>query len=357
MEINFPGQIWSLYNLNPADFKLELAASGHINQTILLLGKEQNQAGFVLQQINQSIFTHPEAISKNVRLAQEFLQENHPEYLFIAPLLNRVGENLSIIAAEYWRLLPFVPKTKAFDVLTQPAQAYEAAKQFGKLSRLLKDLDSSLLEPSIAGFHDLEWRKQQFDQALNQTSPALQTSAAAAIAMAHEFAVILEEFNAVKAALPLRIMHHDTKISNVLLDEESFKGVCVIDLDTLMPGYFISDLGDMMRTYLCAVDENETDLSKIKIREDFFNATVKGYLSEMGSVLNPQEKELILFSGKYIIYMQALRFLTDYLQGNTYYPIQYPNQNLDRALNQFQLLNLLFQNERKLEELIQECLN
>jgi hypothetical protein len=152
-------------------------------------------------------------------------------------------------------------------------------------------------------------------------------------------------------------MHHDTKISNVLLDEESFKGVCVIDLDTLMPGYFISDLGDMMRTYLCAVDENETDFSKIKIREDFFSAIVKGYLSEMGSVLNPQEKELILFSGKYIIYMQALRFLTDYLQGNTYYPIQYPNQNLDRALNQFQLLNLLFQNERKLEELIQECLN
>ena len=357
MEINFPGQIWSLYNLNPADFKLEIAASGHINQTILLLNKEQDHVSFVLQRINQTVFTHPEVISKNVRLAQVFLLEHDPEYLFIAPLLNRDGENLSIIAGEYWRLLPFVPKTKAFDVLTEPDQAYEAAKQFGKLSRLLKDLDSSLLEPSIAGFHDLEWRKQQFDQALNQTSPALQTSAATAIAMAHEFAVILEEFNAVKAALPLRIMHHDTKISNVLLDEESFKGVCVIDLDTLMPGYFISDLGDMMRTYLCAVDENETDLSKIRIREDFFDATVKGYLSEMASVLNPQEKELILFSGKYIIYMQALRFLTDYLQGNTYYPIQYPNQNLVRALNQFQLLNLLFQNERKLEELIQECLN
>ncbi len=357
MEISFPEQIWSLYNLNPADFRVQCAASGHINHTLLLLGKEQQETSFVLQRINQKVFKRPEIISKNVRLAQEFLHKHHPEYLFIAPLFNGDGDNLSLIAGEYWRLSPFVPKAKAFDVLTKPEQAYEAAKQFGQLSRLLKDLDSRLLEPSIPGFHDLDLRKKQFDQALEQTSPTLQTTASGAITMALEFEVILKEFHAVKAALPLRIMHHDTKISNVLLDEQNFKGVCVIDLDTLMPGLFISDLGDMLRTYLCAVDENEADLNKINIREDFFKATIGGYLSEMAAVLTDQEKQLLLFSGKYIIYMQALRFLADFLQGSTYYPILYPNQNLDRALNQFQLLKLLFQNERKLEVLIQECLN
>ena len=151
-------------------------------------------------------------------------------------------------------------------------------------------------------------------------------------------------------------MHHDTKISNVLLNTFNFDGVCVIDLDTLMPGKFISDLGDMMRTYLCAFSENETDLNKINFRLEYFEATLKGYLSEMASILTDTEKELILFSGKYIIYMQALRFLTDYLNGSVYYPIAYPEQNLDRAKNQFKLLNELFENEKILQDIIEECL-
>lgn len=152
-------------------------------------------------------------------------------------------------------------------------------------------------------------------------------------------------------------MHHDTKISNVLLNEEDNTGICVIDLDTLMPGKFISDLGDMMRTYLCAYAENETDLNKIKIRLPYFKATVEGYLSEMANILTPTEKELILFSGKYIIYMQALRFLTDYLNGSIYYPIAYPTQNLDRTKNQLKLLNELFENEKILQDIIEECLS
>jgi Ser/Thr protein kinase RdoA (MazF antagonist) len=151
-------------------------------------------------------------------------------------------------------------------------------------------------------------------------------------------------------------MHHDTKISNVLLDPENFKGVCVIDLDTIMPGKFISDLGDMIRTYTCAFSENETDLSKIKIRTSYFEALIKGYLSEMRSILTKTEKELVHFAGKYMIYMQALRFLTDFLTGNIYYQIQYPRQNLDRSTNQFKLLQELYIKEKELQDIIEENL-
>jgi hypothetical protein len=352
----FPSVLWELYNLEPGDFLIQQPGSGHINQTYILQDQTNANKSFVLQQINQRVFKRPEIIASNIRLTQAYLKKYYPEYLFIAPLPNQQSELLSLAEGEYWRLLPFVPHAKAFGVLTDPVQAYEAAKQFGKLSRLLSGISTEGFEASIPRFHDLEWRKEQFDEALDQASPTLKEQAAEAIEMAQAYSIILTQFQAAKENLPLRIMHHDTKISNVLLDAQTFKGICVIDLDTLMPGYFISDLGDMMRTYLCAVDENETDLSKILIREDFFKATVEGYLSEMATLLSEQEKEMILFSGKYIIYMQALRFLTDFLQGSKYYPILYPDQNLNRTYNQFQLLKQLKTKEKELEAIINKCL-
>jgi hypothetical protein len=196
------------------------------------------------------------------------------------------------------------------DVLSEPQQAYEAAKQFGKLSRLLNNFDSKILKPTIAGFHDLGLRFEQFTAALNQTSAELKQNAKQEIEEALEHKYILDYFKSYSHRVDFP-------------DAKNFEGVCVIDLDTIMPGKFISDLGDMMRTYLCAFSENETDLSKVKIRLPYFEAMIKGYLSEMKGTLTATEKELILFSGKYIIYMQALRFLTDFLNGNIYYPISY----------------------------------
>lgn len=350
----FPSVLWALYGLDPEDFQIHQPGSGHINQTFVLQHITKTNGGFVLQQINQQVFKQPEIIVSNIRLAKEYLQKNHPGYLFIAPLPNQNEEDFTLVEDEYWRLLPFVPHTKAFEVLREPVQAYEAAKQFGKLSRLLAGIPLEKFKASIPRFHDLEWRKQQFDEALGQAPTVLKKLAKEGIEMVKMYAHILQQFKVIEPTLPLRIMHHDTKISNVLLDEQTFKGVCVIDLDTLMPGYFISDLGDMMRTYLCAVDENEPDFKKVRIREDFFKATLEGYLSEMADVLTEQEKELLLFSGKYIVYMQALRFLTDFLQGSMYYPTQYAHQNLDRALNQFRLVEELFQKEKKLEALFQK---
>ncbi|MCX2573140.1 phosphotransferase enzyme family protein [Pedobacter sandarakinus] len=352
MGLNFDYEVLKAYGYHP-DIHISQIGSGLINRTFLL-SQPAKPSAHILQQINTDVFKNPEAIAKNIKAIGNFLSLKYPDYLFIKPINTVDGSDMAIVNGAYWRVLPFIPDTTSLDVLTEPKQAYEAAKQFGKLSRLLDGFPVEELTPTIPHFHDLNLRFDQFTQAFYKTTDALKDLAAAEIGLAFANRPILDYYNtrAQSAAFPDRVMHHDTKISNVLLHHDGFEGVCVIDLDTIMPGKFISDLGDMMRTYLCACNENETDLKKIKIRLPYFEATMKGYLSEMKNILTETEKELILFSGKYMIYMQALRFLTDYLNGDIYYPIKYESQNLDRAKNQFKLLHELFYSEQSLQEII-----
>ncbi len=161
---------------------------------------------------------------------------------------------------------------------------------------------------------------------------------------------IADFFETIKANpnFKLRATHHDTKISNLLFDEHD-KGICVIDLDTLMPGYFISDLGDMFRTYLCAVSEEETDFSKLVVRPTIYKAIVKGYLKGAGNMLSKDEADQIYYAGLFMIYMQALRFLTDFINDDVYYGAKYPLHNFNRASNQIKLLEDYLQKKEILE--------
>ena len=353
MELTIDESILKAYGLTGKNINIQQIGSGLINGTYLLTNLSDGKK-FVLQQINTNVFTNPEAIANNIEAVADYLKTNSPDYLFPAPLETIAGQRMYLHEGKHWRLMPFVDGTVALDTLNIPKQAFEAAKQFGKLSRLLNKFDSSKLQPTIIGFHDLALRFEQFTMALGNSKPETKGKATQEIEIAFEFEHILIRYLKLKdnADFPNRVMHHDTKISNALLDKDTFEGICVIDLHTLMPGKFISDLGDMMRTYLCEFSENEKDLSKISIRIDYFSAMIEGYLSEMGTILTATERELILFSGKYIIYMQALRFLTDFLNENIYYPISYPEQNLDRARNQFKLLEELIKNEDQLQQLI-----
>ncbi|MCZ4225180.1 phosphotransferase enzyme family protein [Pedobacter rhodius] len=357
MELNLDAEVLEAYGYTKENVKITQIGTGLINRTYLLSPLSEDKK-YILQHINTSVFKNPKAIADNLRAIVDYLAKTYPDYLFIKPVPTLNGAEMAHIHNEYWRMLPFIPNSVSLDVLTDPQQAYEAAKQFGKFSRVLNNFKADNLEPTISGFHDLGLRFEQFTQALNTASKELQEQAKPQIddALAHKY--ILEYFKsyAHRVDFPNRVMHHDTKISNVLLDADTFKGICVIDLDTIMPGKFVSDLGDMMRTYLCACSENETDLNKIKIRLPYFQALVKGYLSEMKNSLTKTEKELILFSGRYMIYMQALRFLTDFLSNNIYYTIKYPTQNLDRAKNQFKLLYELSLNEKELQGIIEENL-
>ena len=351
-------EVLKLYGIDADQVSWRSYGTGHINSTYLISLEGQKQQ-FILQSINQNVFKNPLVIAENVRLIGSYLREHHPEYLFIGSIPTKDGEEMAFVDETYWRLTNFVSNSIAYDTLSDPNQALEAAEQFGRLSKFLAGFDPSLLKPSISGFHDINLRYEQFKVALDNASSDLKATASEQIGKALRHRFIVDYFNSYRNSpdFPDRVMHHDTKISNMLFDKSTNTGLCVIDLDTLMAGKFISDLGDMMRTYLCAHSENEADLDKIFIRIEYFEAIIIGYLKEMGSILTATEKDLILFSGKYLIYMQALRFLTDYLNGNIYYPIAYQGQNLVRTANQFKLLSEFFNKEKILQSIVDKCLN
>jgi len=204
----------------------------------------------------------------------------------------------------------------------------------------LSGLDAAQLKITLVDFHNLPLRYQQFETASETGNAERIAQSKNLIARIKQNKRIIDEYKICKEKFKVRVAHHDTKISNVLFDENE-KGLCVIDLDTVMPGYFISDVGDMMRTYLCPVSEEEKDFSKIIIRKEFYDAIVDGYLSEMGAELTDIEKQYFKYAGEFMIYMQAIRFLTDYLNNDIYYGAKYEGHNFVRAGNQITLLQRL----------------
>ena len=205
---------------------------------------------------------------------------------------------------------------------------------------MLSGLDTTDLKITLPDFHNLTLRYQQFQNALETGNKDRIEQSKELIGIIKQNRTIVDEYENCKTNLKIRCTHHDTKISNTLFDQAG-KGLCVIDLDTVMPGYFISDVGDMMRTYLCPVSEEENELSKITVRKEFYDAIVNGYLSEMGDELSKKEQQYFHYAGIFMIYMQAIRFLTDHLNDDAYYGAKYEGHNFVRAGNQFTLLREL----------------
>jgi Ser/Thr protein kinase RdoA (MazF antagonist) len=314
--------------------------SGHINKTFLVEDKNK----YVLQRININVFTKPEIIANNNRIAADFLSTHHPEYLFLTALRDRHGNDLVYAEDGFpWRLYPLIDNTFTVDVLTSTEEAYEAAVGFARLAKNLNDVDIKLFKPTLERFQDLGWRYEQFEEALANARPEILAQAIEQVEQAKSFHFLVDEYQSLIASgsLKERVTHNDTKINNILFDQISHKAVCVIDLDTLMPGYFIYDLGDMVRTCVSPVSEEEKDTSKIAFRREMYDALVSGYLSEMRSMMSEEELKAIPFAGKMMVYIMALRFLADFLRGNTYYHINYADQNLVRARNQLTFLAIL----------------
>lgn len=330
--------------------------SGHINHTYQTEDKDGKK--YVLQKINIQVFKNPHAIANNILRASEYLAKHHPGYYFITPLPTLEGSALFVEKDDYWRLTPFVVESMSIDEATTPDQAYEAARQFGLLARNLDGLNMDLFEPTIPGFHNLTGRYRQFRQALNGAERTRKENSRELIDAFLIKNDIVEQYEDLlqNPDFPNRLMHHDTKINNVLLDTSTQRGICVCDLDTLMPGKVISDIGDMIRTGVSPVPEDSTEFERVEVRLDYYKALIQGYLSEMKHVLTPTEKENIIFSGPFLVYMQGVRFLTDYLNGDIYYPIKYPEHNLDRARNQMALLNDLYKKSETLQNIIDEAI-
>ena len=342
------------YNLNES-VEVFILKGGLINSTWKLIDHDKQ---YILQKVNSDIFSSPTDIAINIKAIGDFLHINYPDYFFVGLLPTITGEAVcNMNDNSSYRLFPFVKDSVTYNALNNPMLAYEAAVQFGRFASCLSHFPVNNLHIPLPDFHNIGLRYTQFESALKNGDSDRISEADESIGFLKGNYDIVADFEKIKQNpnFKIRVMHHDTKVNNVLFDKGN-KGLCVIDLDTVMPGYFMSDVGDMMRTYLSPVSEEEKDFSLIEIREDYFKAILDGYMTEMKNVLSNDELKHFVYAGKFLIYMQALRFLTDYLQKDIYYGSQYPGHNFIRAKNQIVLLKRLIEKEEVLQEMVENYL-
>lgn len=339
MDLSIAKVVVESFGLPSEAFQFSQIGTGHINKTFKLSGPQS----YILQRINTAVFVKPELVEDNIREASEYLKRHYPGYLFMSPVVSPTGRGMMYDSeGAPWRLYPYLENSFTIDEATTSEQAFNAAAEFGRLANRLSNCPPDRFKPTIDRFHDLALRYAQLESALAIATEERKKEAADAIQSALHFSFLVTRYTQLiqEGTLVQRVFHNDTKINNVLFDRKSGNTLAVIDLDTLMPGYFIYDLGDLLRTVVCPVSEEEKDLSRIEIRKEFMDAVVEGYLSEMSGVLTSEERKHVSFAGPMMIYIMAIRFLADFLRGDTYYHITYPGQNLVRARNQLRLLEL-----------------
>jgi Ser/Thr protein kinase RdoA (MazF antagonist) len=308
-----------------------------------------NEHSIVLQQINTKVFADPRALTGNYRMIYEYLEQKDSVKV-PAPVRAANGEwLLNDEDNNAWRATEYIANSYTPEATETANAAYTTASCFAKLSRMLAGIDLSELQVLLADFHDLAYRYQQFEDTVSNVQGMRLMRATHVIAELRQRKHLVDFYVSIKnnPAYPLRLMHHDCKINNILFDKDTKEVICPIDLDTIMPGKYFSDLGDMIRTMACTVDENSREWEMIDIRPEFYHAIVKGYLDGIGDEFTAEEKANIHQSGLLLTFMQTLRFVTDFLQGDVYYKTTYPEQNLNRALNQLVLLE-------KLEDFLKE---
>ena len=342
----------------------ETCKIGHINETYTATYDQGGtRVRYIHQKINRNVFRDPPAVMRNLirvtghlrhKLEAEGAQDLTRRCLTLIP--TRDGQPCYQDAqGDYWRTFVFIEGLETFEAVQSPAQAQEAGRAFGEFQRLLADLPGDRLHETIPSFHNTRKRFAAFLTSVQQdpANRASQAKAEIAWALGHEhLADVLLQAHA-KGKIPERVTHNDTKFNNVMLDSATGEAFCVVDLDTVMPGLALYDFGDMVRTTTSPTVEDELDLRKVRLHLPMFEALARGYLSAAGRFLNPAEKSFIAFSGKLITFTIGLRFLTDYLSGDTYFRVHRPAHNLDRCRTQFKLIESIQEQEEALEKLVQ----
>lgn len=323
--------------------------SGHINDTFAVtLDQAGRPVRYILQRVNERIFKDVPALMDNIARVTEHAR-SRLETLGGADLSRRV---LTLVptregrnhhrdeAGGFWRCYLFIEGARTYDVIEEPRQAAAGARAFGEFQKLLVDLPGARLHETIPFFHHT---RSRFD-ALRRSVAADPCGRAAAAGAEIDFALGREDMVDVlldlqaRGEIPERVTHNDTKLNNVMIDEASAEGLCVIDLDTVMPGLALYDFGDMVRTGTNSTAEDDPDSSRIHARLPFFEALVEGYLGVARNFLNPVEIAHLAFAGRLITFEIGIRFLADHLDGDVYFKIRRPGHNLDRSRNQFALV-------------------
>lgn len=323
--------------------------SGHINDTFLLTFKiaEMGTMKVILQRMNKEIFTNPVELMENIVSVTSFLRDKieksggdpERETLNVIPAAD--GKPYFVdYKGEYWRSYKFITDAACFDQVEKPNDFYQSALAFGNFQRLLADYPADTLHETIVGFHDTKARFQTFQDAVKADvcGRAKEVQKEIDFVLSHEdVANVFGELQE-KGKIPLRVTHNDTKLNNIMIDNVTGKGICVIDLDTVMPGLAMNDFGDSIRFGASTAAEDEQDLSKVSCDMDLFEIYVKGFLEGCGGKLTPKETELLPMGAKVMTFECGMRFLTDYLEGDHYFKIHREGHNLDRCRTQFRLV-------------------
>ena len=322
--------------------------SGHINETFLLtFDVEGKKLNVILQRMNTEIFTKPEELMENILGVTSYLREKiianggDPDRETLNVIKTAEGKPFYVDSENnYWRAYKFITDATSYDAVESPEDFYQSAVSFGNFQRLLADYPAETLHETIKGFHDTRARFAVFKQAVadDVKGRAKHVQKEIDFVLAHEdiancFCELLD-----KGELPLRVTHNDTKLNNIMIDNKTRKGICVIDLDTVMPGLAMNDFGDSIRFGASTAAEDETDLDKVWCDMDLFDLYAKGFIEGCGGKLTKKEIELMPMGAKTMTFECGMRFLTDYLQGDTYFRIHRENHNLDRCRTQFKLV-------------------
>ena len=319
--------------------------NGHINVTKLVT--MDNGTQYVLQRINKNVFKRPDLLMENYVGVTKFIR-NKIEATGGDPLrevLNAIpakdGKPFIIDEeGEYWRLLVYVTESMSYDKVERPEQFYDSAVSFGDFQYMLRDYPADTLHETIVNFHNTPDRFRQLTEAIENDAKGRLAEVAAEVEFARsrqEFAGTLERAHA-EGKLPLRVTHNDTKLNNILFDTNTGKALCVVDLDTIMPGYSVNDFGDSIRFGATTALEDETDLSKVNFDISLYELYVKGFIEGAKGGLTEGELEMLPIGAIMMTFECGMRFLADYLNGDTYFRIHRPSHNLDRCRNQFKLV-------------------
>lgn len=338
--------------------------SGHINDTFAAaFSLSGTRVRYIFQRINHRIFTNPEGLMENIQRVTTAARRKLSERAGIVDVTRRA---LQVIPAWngkayhrdeqgfYWRCYPFIEGARTYDIVQSPRQAYEAARAFGEFQLLTAGLEGPRLHETIPAFHHTRARFETLRAAVTADSRGRLREVEPEWRFIQERESMVDVLLDLAACgeLPERVTHNDTKLNNVMIDDATGEGICVIDLDTVMPGLALYDFGDMVRTATSPVAEDEKDVSLVSMQMPMFEALARGYLSRAGDFLTPMEREYLSFSGKLIALEIGIRFLTDYLSGDVYFKIKRPEHNLDRTRTQLALVRSIEEQEGAMNRLI-----
>ena len=335
------------FDIDDTFLEIQTLGDGLINDTCKVLGKHKN---YVLQRINRQVFPNPKAIMENIEYVAEHLEKKSYPKAILKPYSTPNGNTYIIYNDEYWRLIPFVENTMTYNSIDNTKQAFAGGQAFGEFLKYLNDVDFSKVRTIIPDFHNGKLRWQQFIDAIERDVANRKTQIQSLIdeIISHKEIYIATNALISSGQLPIRLTHNDTKITNILFDQKTNEVAAIVDLDTVMPNTVLSDFGDMVRTFCNSANEDEVNLELVNFKLDYFNALYNGFSSSLNGILTKTENDNLVNGAFWITYMQVIRFLTDYLNGDTYYTMTYSNHNLDRAMNQFHFYKKMLAIKRKI---------